>query len=103
MMEKPYSSYRYGDYAADYDNWAIECSKTKKPLLRTNDAVRLENLYADEVCFTLSQHEENIKYLEGLQWEIDIVWTASQQEESNMGNLVDDYKKYYGLDGEDRK
>lgn len=100
-MIKPFEKYCYLDICdCDYQKWADFCSESKnnEPLLRRNDAVRLEMLYRDDACFSDKQHQENIDFLKGLQWETSIVWSSPQRSAAKMDNLVDDYKKYYGLE-----
>lgn len=99
-MENPYLKYYYRKTLRfDYDKWVEQCAdELEEPLMREQDANRLEHLYDEGVSYTLEQHRSNIRFLEELLATITYVWPWNVRQKANMASLVEDYKHYFNLE-----
>ena len=99
-MTAPCKKYRYRkEYRFDSSEWCKYCAEEPdEPLMRQQDAVRLEHLYDEGVSYTAEQHQENIRFLERLLVTITYAWSWKVRQKANMASLVEDYKQYFGLE-----
>lgn len=96
-MKKPINKYCYYSWVVkDYDNWAEQAYHDGDCMLESTYAERLEQIY-NQKEYNEQQHKENIAFLDKVQMELNHVWSYSVRGKSNMTNLVEDYKEYFGI------